>query len=133
MPRGPLKQQRCNYLGRYGHRPICYDSGGVTLAEGPGLLTGLLRDHVDGPAGFRLKAIGGDDVLTEACGRLAMASLADRDRFETALPFASRACPVRDENAVLDNLPSGLIRGAVAEIGRRLADRRTVARRRPAP
>ena len=63
-----------------------------------------------------------------------MASLANRDRFENALPFASRACPVRDDNVfVLDNLPSGLIRRAVAEIGPRLADLGTVARRRPAP
>ena len=116
-----------DYLGRYGHRPLSYDPGDVTLAERPGLLISLLRDQLHQPARPEPTATGRDGALTEARERLAAASLTDRERFENAFAFASRAYPVRDDNVfVLDNLPSGLIRRAVAEIGRRLAGRGTI-------
>ena len=122
-----------DYLDRYGYRPMSYDPGDVTLAERPSLLIGLLRDELD-------RGVPSEDIhvgrrtasaLTEARARLTTATEDERERFETALAFASDACPSREDNIlVVDGLPSGLIRRTAVEVGRRLAERGELAARR---
>ena len=117
------------YLETYGHRPMSYDPGDVTLAERPGLLMGLLRDELDGipTADQHGPRADRDAALATARARLATTSPAKRERFEHAVAFAARAYPVREDNVlVVDLLPSGLIRRAVLEIGRRLVERGTI-------
>lgn len=119
-----------DYLDTYGHRPVNYDPGGITLAERPSLVLGLLRDALDRAVA---NGAGADDerqqALAEARSRLATASEDERARFEKALAFAARAYPVREDNIfVVDGLPCGLIRRTALEFGRRLAERGGLAR-----
>lgn len=111
------------YLDRYGHRPMSYDPGDATLAERPSLLIGLLRDELDradSSSGTRSQRER-EEALAEARARLATATVDERERFEKAVAFASSAYPVREDNIfVVDGVPSGVIRRAALEIGRRL-------------
>ncbi len=114
------------YLERHGHRPLSYDPSDVTLAERPALFAQLLGDHLRqvgrpaaGTAVDRREA-----ALAEARGQLAERTAKDSDRFEHALALAQRAYPIREDNIfIVGGLPSGLVRRAVVEIGRRLAER----------
>jgi phosphohistidine swiveling domain-containing protein len=119
-----------DYLDKYGHRPVSYDPGDVTLAERPGLILGLLRDALDRavPGDASATEHERDEALADARARLATARPGDRDRFEKALALATRAYPVREDNVfVVDGLPSGLIRRAALEIGQRLTRRGELA------
>ena len=101
-----------------------------TLAERPGLLLSFIRDELD-----RAAASDGDtadrerqETLSEAQAKLATAMPAERERFERAIAFATRAYPIREDNIfVVDGLPSGLIRRAAIDIGRRLTKRGDLA------
>jgi rifampicin phosphotransferase len=119
-----------DYIDRYGHRPMSYDPGEITLAERPGLLMGLLRDELDRSvsqeqAGAQSRSA---QALTEVRSRLTRATGEDRRRFEDALRFAALAYPTREDNSfVVDSLPCGLIRRAAMEFGRRLEERGAIA------
>lgn len=122
------------YLDRYGHRTISYDPGDPTLFERPAVFAGLLRDRVCdrmGAGGDGSVSTGdesGADALERARAVLAERSEADRRRFETVLEQALRAYGPREDNIFfLDNQPCALLRYTALEMGRRLADRGTLA------
>ncbi len=121
------------FIDEYGHRPFGYDPGDPTLAERPALLASLLRDRVhelvsadqvrDATGRAREQAIAGARAI------LSDRPPADRERFEHALTFAQRAYPTREDNIFwTDNIPSGILRYAALEIGRRLTTRGLLVR-----
>jgi pyruvate,water dikinase len=68
------------------------------------------------------------EALAEARALLDIATAEEQERFDNAFELATRAYPVREDNVfVVDGLPSGSIRRAVVEIGRRLAERGDLA------
>jgi rifampicin phosphotransferase len=102
--------------------------GDVTLAERPELLAGLIRERLSGAAAVRDPGSACREALAQARSALAEATEEERARFERALAAAERAYPVREENVIwTDNVPSGLLRYTAVEIGRRLAERGTIA------
>ncbi|NIU79874.1 MAG: hypothetical protein GWN71_41960 [Gammaproteobacteria bacterium] len=114
------------YIDRFGHRPAgSYDPGVATLAERPELLVGLIRDRAAAAPSERDPPPA--DRLAEARRCLATRPAEDRDRFERALAAAARAYRTREENGlVVDAEPSGILRYAAMETGRRLAHRRVL-------
>jgi len=115
------------YLEEHGHRTLSYDPGDPTLAERPELLAGLLRDRLgQRPAGPGIipGEIGRGEAIARARVGLAQRTAAERDRFEQVLAAAERVYPIREDNiALVDNAPGGLLRYAMLEFGRRLAER----------
>ena len=104
------------WLQAHGWRPTNYEPGSPAVIERPGVVTRLLL-HDDAPA---------DDQVSERAEAEAMARLTktDRGRFVDTLAQARRVYPVREENVVLtDNLPCGILRRWVLEVGRRLVAR----------
>jgi rifampicin phosphotransferase len=114
-----------DYIERYGHRTLSYDPGETTLAERPDLLVSLVRDRVHD---HRSPTSGAGDARGEAIARarklLADREAGDRTRFENALAAAERIYPIREENIFYtDLMPNAVVRYAVVEAGRRLAQR----------
>lgn len=113
------------YVRRYAHRAVNYDPGAPTLAERPQLLVSLLRDTVhaeeeDVAARLAERRREAEDQASRALADRP----ADRARFEQALSAAQRVYPLREDNIFwTDNLPSGLIRRALVEVGHRLVGR----------
>jgi pyruvate,water dikinase len=117
-----------SYLELHGRRTLSYDPGDATLAERPALLTGLIRDRLAAGTTVRDAGAAREEVLARARATLAEATEEERARFERALTAAERAYPSREENVIwTDNVPSGLLRYTAIEIGRRLAQRGTIA------
>lgn len=114
------------HLERYGHRSPNYDPGAPTLVERPQVAAAMFRDAVAaeerdlaGELGERRKA-----ARQRARQALADRSATDRERFEDALARAEAVYGLREDNVVwTDNLPSGLLRHAALEVGRRLSAR----------
>jgi pyruvate,water dikinase len=110
------------WLEHWGLRTVDVDPGTPMLAERTELVLSLLReartpkrDETSLEPSARVKA------LEEAHRVL---SGADRERFDAALAYAELVYAQRDDNVVYtEGLPSGLIRRASLEIGRRLAKR----------
>jgi phosphohistidine swiveling domain-containing protein len=119
------------YLDDHGHRTLSYDPGDPTLAERPELLAGLLRDRLGrSPAGAGTipGETGRAEALARARAALVQRTAGERDRFEQALAAAERVYPTREDNiALVDNVPAGLLRYAMVEFGRRLAERGVIA------
>jgi rifampicin phosphotransferase len=115
------------YLDQFGHRPAAsYDPGVATLAEQPELLAALVRDRVRTAAGRP----GRDpDLLGRARELLAVRPVEEQERFERAHAAAVRIYPTREDNVlIVDGEPSGLLRYAALEIGRRLVQRGGLSR-----
>jgi pyruvate,water dikinase len=100
-----------------------------TLAESPRLILGLVRDQLrrgyDPVADAAALEARRAAAIAEA--RVAVATRADegRTRFERALTRGEQAYPVREDNQFYAvSAPMALVRYAVLETGRRLADRR---------
>ncbi len=127
------------HLAYYGCRTTGYDPGQPSLAERPELVLGILRDLVAAEATTEGLA---DDLArrrAEADERLESAASErgldepDRRRLHRALERAREAWPVREDNLFFtDSMPCGLMRLAVLEIGRRLADSGDIVRREDA-
>lgn len=115
------------HLERFGCRVTGYDPGRPSIAERPDLILGILRDLVREGAS--------PDTLEEALAkrradadaRLAAAlaerrvPAAGRAELLAAVERARAAWPVREDNLFYtDSMPSGLLRLAVLEVGRRL-------------
>ena len=116
-----------SHFERFGGRVTAFDPGRPTIDERPGLVLGVLRDLVaagTGPddlaetlARRRADAEAGMAAAADARGL----SPEDRGRLRDALDDARRVWPVREDNLLYtDALPSGLVRRAMLEIGRRL-------------
>jgi pyruvate,water dikinase len=110
------------WLAHWGLRTIDVDPGTPMLAEREPLVLSLLREAHE----HQLRDAGHEraerrDAIAQAHARL---SGADRARFDAALAFAACVYENRDDNVVYtEHLPTGLIRRASLEIGRRLAAR----------
>lgn len=119
--RADLAEQLSYWIRRHGWRTLNYDAGSPAVAERPSLIRQLLlADEVD----RHVEAV--DDLEREARGGL---DPTDHDRFDQVLRTARQRCGLREENVVLtDNIPSGLLRRWLVEVGHRLIDRGTLAR-----
>jgi pyruvate,water dikinase len=115
------------YHERYGLRAVHYDVVDPSMEERPALalrlIAGQLRGGYD-PVARASEAIGRRQARQEeARCLLADRSEADRARFEEVLRRAERWYGVREDKATMTwNEPNGLVRRAVLEMGRRLAE-----------
>ena len=116
------------YQHRYGCRCLRYEVADPTVAEIPVLLLNLIRDQIlrefDPSAADQASARQRATAVASARAILATRPAAERQRFERALARAERAYPVREDNEFFTvSAPLALIRYAVLELGRRLAQR----------
>jgi pyruvate,water dikinase len=115
------------YLDRYGHRALGYTLGEPTLAETPELFLDLIRGQlVNGyDPDEEVKTSAGMRETAVAEARALLAASPDRlSRFERILERAMRGYPVREDNEFFTmSAPLAVLRYAVFEIGRRLAER----------
>lgn len=110
------------YRRRWGVRAAGYDPGSPTLTEQPHLLLRWVRDAMAGLDSGVSTHDGAD--LTEARAMLADREAGDRERFEAALTRAEAVYGLREDNILwTDNVPCGVIRLVVMEVGRRLHER----------
>lgn len=103
------------WLNRWGLRSLEFDPGAPSVAEQESLVLKLLRQP--------RPAASTSPAREEARAR-ARAALSDneRARFDAVLEIAERVHPQREENVLYtQSLPTGLVRRALLEIGRRLA------------
>jgi len=110
------------WLARWGLRTVDVDPGTPMLVEREQVVRSLLREA------RKQKLQNADQERVERRDALAHAhralSGADRARFDAALAYAERVYENRDDNVVYtEHLPTGLIRRASLEIGRRLVAR----------
>lgn len=111
-----LADEVAAWLHGHGWRTTNYDPGSAAIIERPGIVTRLLLQPSD-----RAEATVAADAEASALDRL---NGADRARFAADLHRARRAYPVREENVVLtDNVPCGILRRWVLEVGVRLVGR----------
>lgn len=124
------------YLERFGHRLVTsYDIEGLTVGELPGSTVAMIRSAgpvPDGPVpdGPALDGRTTDDPVSEAAeARRDAVPAGERERYDHLLANARRAYGLRDDNGPLTaEWPSGLVRRAFREAGRRLAERGRIAR-----
>ncbi|WP_152364240.1 PEP/pyruvate-binding domain-containing protein [Microlunatus speluncae] len=120
------------YQHDIGCRGLRYEVAEPTLAEVPRLTFGLIRDQLatgyDPAAEDAATAARRDAAIAAARQLLAGRSDADRQRFERALGRAELAYPVREDNEFFTvSAPTGLVRLAALEVGRRLVARGLLA------
>ncbi len=131
---GEFAEAFADYQREYGCRALRYEFADLTLAETPALILGLIRDQIRrayDPAA-EAEALGQQRTAAVASARAALAgrSDADRARFERALARAEQAYPLREENEFYTvSAPFALVRYALLELGRRLAERAALAQR----
>lgn len=118
------------YLRDFGHRSLSIDITDPTLAERPAFVLNLVRDQLDRGfdpgAGAAALARDREAAEAEARGVLAERGPEDRAAFDAVLADARRSYPVRDDKAFYTSIARGLLRYAIREIGRRLAERRLI-------
>jgi pyruvate,water dikinase len=106
-----------DYLRFWGLRPFISDAGSPTVAERPELVAELLADLVQNDSVPDLAAPRRAAVAS-ARAKLSGQKLV---RFDDALAYAELVYAVREDNVLLtDQLPTGLLRRASLEAGRRL-------------
>ncbi|MBI2954684.1 MAG: hypothetical protein HYY30_10245 [Chloroflexi bacterium] len=122
------------YLREFGCRTSAFELAEATLEEKPEVVLRLIRDQVK--CGYDPEADATElrqkraAALAEARSLLANRPQTDRERFERTLARAERAFPIREDHEFyLNNLPLALLRYAILEIGRRLAERGQIDRR----
>jgi rifampicin phosphotransferase len=105
------------YLRFWGLRPFISDAGMPTVAERPGLVAALLAELVEDDSEPDLTTPR-NAAIAAARDKLSGQALA---RFDRALAYAELVYSVREDNVLLtDQLPTGLLRRASLEAGRRL-------------
>lgn len=120
------------YQREYGHRTMSADLTDPTLAERPALVLSLVRDQIT--RGFDPEAQAAalraerSSAVAEARASLAGRSASGLGRFERALARAQQAYPAREDTMFFWSVARALVRYAVLELGRRLADRGQLAR-----
>jgi len=119
------------YLVEFGDRAVRYEVVDPTIAECPELLLQLVRDQVDlkyDPATVAAR-VAARQTEARAAARAILAERhpEERGRFERLVQRAERFYPVREDNEVwTQNVPLALVRRALLEVGRRLAETGTV-------
>jgi phosphohistidine swiveling domain-containing protein len=123
-----------DYLDEFGGRAIRYEVIDPTFGERPELVLQLVRDQL--VRGFDPAVVAarvGEQraiALAEARATLAERNPGERTRFERLLERAERCYPLREDNEVLtQNIPLGLARRVLLEVGTRLAASGTVEQR----
>lgn len=120
------------YQREYGHRAMSADLTDPTLAERPALVLNLVRDQIarDFDPAAHAAALEAEQSATvaEAHASLAEQPAAHLGRFERALARAQQAYPAREDTMFFWSVARALVRYAVLELGRRLADRGQVTR-----
>jgi pyruvate,water dikinase len=120
------------YQRDFGDRAVRYEVIDPTIGERPDLLLRLVRDQIARPYDPAAVAdrVASRQAETRAAARAALAEQhpGERERFERLLARAERYYPVREDNEVwTQSVPLALVRRALLEVGRRLADAGTVA------
>ncbi len=122
------------YLREFGCRTLRIEVNDQTLAEAPALVLGLIRDQLvrgydpaaDAAALEKKRAA----MIADARKTLAARPPQERERFERVLARGEQAYPIREDNQFYNvSVPMALLRYAVLELGRRLADRKQIAYR----
>ncbi len=115
------------YQATWAWRPVNYEPGSPALAERPDLLARQVLDRMDAA---RVDAdVHRRRAATVNEARSALRDQESRRRFDALLENATRVYALREENVLLtNNLPSGLIRRVLLEIGQRLSARRHLRR-----
>lgn len=119
------------YVREFGCRAIRYEPADFNLDEMPEMLLGLLRDQLvrgyDPEADAQELAVKRATAAAEARAALS-GRPEDLARFNRILFRAERAYPVREEHGFYDaGSPLALLRRALLEAGRRLAERGQIA------
>ncbi len=121
-----------DYVAGFGHRTVGFDLTQPTLAEQPDVLLSLIRAQLDQPYDFAAErtalARRRSAALAEARRALRDRPPADRARFEAAVGGSSLSSAVRDEKVFYAVSLWALLRYAVRELGRRLANRGVIDR-----
>jgi rifampicin phosphotransferase len=120
------------YQHVYGCRCLRYELADPTLAEMPTLVLQLIRGQLvrrfDPTTVTNAQAEHRAAAVVAARAALAARPPAERQRFERVLARAEQAYPVREDNEFFTlSVPLALVRSAVHEVGRRLAERRLLA------
>ena len=123
-----------SYQREYGARALSLDMADETLAEAPLLILRLIRDQLirdyDPAANSTALEHKRTAIATEARKLLASRSAEEQEHFERAFKRGERAYPIREDNQFYTvSSPMALLRYAMLELGRRLADRKQIERR----
>jgi pyruvate,water dikinase len=122
-----LHARLVNYLAVWGLRTLGSDAGTPNVEEKPELFAGLLAGLVEG-APERSPLETRERAIDEA--HAALTSPDARQCFDKTLAYAESVYPLREDNVLLtDQMPTGLLRRAGLEFGRRLVERRLLAHR----
>lgn len=121
-----------SYLHRYGSRVLGYGVADPTLTEVPAFFTQLIRGQLEQNYRPDVDQQTAADVRTRSADE-ARKMLADRPedlaRFDETLRKAERAYPVREDNEFFTiSAPLAVMRYAILEVGRRLAERGVIRR-----
>ncbi len=119
------------YQRDFGDRAVRYEVIDPTIGECPELVLRLVRDQIARPYDPAAVAVrvASRKAETRAAARATLAERhpGERERFERLLARAERYYPVREDNEVwTQSVPLALVRRALLEVGRRLADAGTV-------
>jgi rifampicin phosphotransferase len=119
------------YQRDFGDRAVRYEVIDPTIGESPELVLRLVRDQIARPydpaAVAALLASRQAEMRAAARATLAERHPAEREGFERLLARAERFYPVREDNEVwTQSVPLALVRRALLEAGRRLADAGTL-------
>jgi pyruvate,water dikinase len=119
------------YRRDFGDRAVRYEVIDPTIGESPELVLRLVRDQIARPYDPAAVAarLASRQAETRAAARSTLAERhpAERERFERLLARAERFYPTREDNEVwTQSVPLALVRRALLEVGRRLADAGTV-------
>lgn len=116
------------YLDWYGLRAMRLEVSEPTLRERPEMVVGWILDEATSPP-REANEPSRHRALEEARTALEARDPSTRSRFERILSRAEAGYAVREDNEFFTiNLPLGLLRFALLEVGRRLADRGTLRR-----
>lgn len=123
-----------SYQKEYGARALRVDIADETMAEAPLLILRLIRDQLtrDYDPAAHSAALEQKRLATvaEARNLLAGRPVEEQEHFEKAFKRGERAYPIREDNQFYTvSFPVALLRYAVLELGRRLADRKQIERR----
>ena len=119
------------YRTAYGCRALQYELANPALAERPELILSLLRDQLAQESDAQRPSRPADDARQEAVrkARRELEGGAEAARFDALLRDAEHAYPAREDNEYWTiSAPDALMRWAVLEVARRLAERGLLAR-----
>ena len=122
------------YQREFGSRALRYEVADPTVAETPTLVLAMIRDQLDREydpsAESELVARRRSEAVIGARNALGGRQSAERCRFECALTRAEQAYPLREDSEFYTlSSPLAIARYVALEVGRRLAERGSIAAR----